>query len=354
MSQNNGLTLECLAVGSLPHKNIDKAIDLVGRYFGTIPFWPQMTQINKNEDMILQFTENLPSFFADECIFKPNKKDIEKFLSDYNEIIFKNSASILEKYGLSDNYASAFKGFLKLLKKTKPNYAKGQVTGAFTLSTTVKDNEGNYAFFDKSLKEVIVKMMSLKALWQIQKIKEASPETTPIIFIDEPNLSYLGSLKFTDIKEFDVVDMIKSVSDIIKENGAMSGLHCCGNCDWAIVIKSGIDIINLNVFVYEKDLDLYIDDLKEFLQNGGKIVWSTVPTMNRELLKRTDLADMLPVFENAVKNLTKKGIDEKIVIENSMITSSCGMGTLSEELAERAMRLVKELSDNRKAVWRLN
>lgn len=354
VSQNKDLTLECLAVGSLPYDNVEKAINSVKRNFKKIPFWPQMTNLSKNEDMILQFTENMPSFFAEECIFKPKRKEIESFLNDYNDILSNNSSDILEKYGLSDDYSSAFKKFIELLKVLKPKFAKGQVTGAFTFSTTVKDDKGNYAFYSKTLREVIVKTIALKALWQIKKIKQANPEITPIIFIDEPNLSYLGSLKFMNIKEFDVIEMISPIAKIIKDNGALCGVHCCGNCDWAIAMKSGADIINLNVFMYEKDLGLYIDDLKEFLKNGGKIVWSTVPTMNKELLKRTDLDDMIPVFENAVNNLTKNGINEKIVIENSMITSSCGTGTLSENLAEKAMELVRELSDNRKAIWHIN
>ena len=348
------LTLECLAIGSLPYKRVDEAMDVVRENFKTVPFWPQMTQLDKNEDMIIQFTEGMPSFFADERIFKLNKKANDKFLQDYIDILANHSAEILDYYKISEKYSKAFNKFLELLKETKPEFAKGQVTGAFTFSTSVKDDKANYAFFNNNLREIIVKTMILKALWQIKEIKKANPKTTPIIFIDEPNLSYLGSLKFSDIKELDVIEMIKPVSDIIKQNGGISGLHCCGSCDWAIPIKSGVDMINLNVFMYEKDVDLYIDDLKDFLNNGGKIVWSTVPTMNRELLRLTNVKDMARVFENAVNYLTKKGIDEKIIIENSLITSSCGTGTLTDELAARAMRLVRELSENRKALWHLN
>ena len=53
---------------------------------------------------------------------------------------------------------------------------------------------------------------------------------------------------------------------------------------------------------------------------------------------------MISVFDKAVKYLTEKGIDEKIIIENSLVTPSCGAGALSEELAEKAMDLTKQLS----------
>ena len=354
MNRKNALSLECLAIGSLPHDSVKKAMEVVKRNFKTIPFWPQMTKLSKNEDMIIQFTENMPSFFVEERCFRYNKKQTESFLADYREITNKGLKSILEKYGLSSSYSIAFESFLELVEKTKPDFAKGQVTGAFTLSTSLVDERGNYAFYNKNLREIILKTVILKVLWQIEKLKYVNPKIKPIIFIDEPNLSYLGSLKFSNIRKSEVIGMIKPVSDIIKQYGGLSGIHCCGSCDWAIPVKSGVDIINLNVFFFEKELELYLEDLKIFLENGGKIAWSVIPTMNKELLKKADLKDMISIFENAVKYLTKKGIDEKIIMENSLITSSCGTSTLSVEMAEKAMKLVRELSDNRKAIWHSN
>ena len=62
MSQNSELTLECLAIGSLPCDNLENAMEIVKTNFNNIPFWPQLTKISKNEDMIIQFLENMPSF----------------------------------------------------------------------------------------------------------------------------------------------------------------------------------------------------------------------------------------------------------------------------------------------------
>ena len=69
-----------------------------------------------------------------------------------------------------------------------------------------------------------------------------------------------------------------------------------------------------------------------------------MPTLDTKVLENMDLEKAIAVFEKAVKYLTKKGLDEKIIIENSLITPSCGAGALSEELASKAMRLTKELS----------
>ena len=58
------LTLECMAIGSLPHNNLNDAMALVKKDFFNIPFWPQLAKISKNEDMIFQFLENMPSLFC--------------------------------------------------------------------------------------------------------------------------------------------------------------------------------------------------------------------------------------------------------------------------------------------------
>lgn len=95
-------------------------------------------------------------------------------------------------------------------------------------------------------------------------------------------------------------------------------------------------------------------EFKRFLSRGGKIAWGIVPTKDSKAIEDADLDKMIKIFENGVKNLTKMGIDEKIIIENSLITPSCGAGSLSEELAQKAMDLTKQLSENRKAIWHLN
>lgn len=355
MAKNSKLTLECLAIGSLPHVDLEKAMELVKKDFNKIPFWPQLTKISKNEDMIFQFLGNMPSFFIDEERGKSYLEteseqffeDMEQFFIDYEEILADENTDTIDKYAI--NSSCAFKEFIKIVQETKPMYAKGQIVGPFTLSTTLVDKVGKCAFYDETLKEIIIKTLTLKALWQIREIKKVSPDTTPIIFIDEPSISQLGTSAFITVTADEVCDMIKEISDLIKLNGALSAIHCCGKCDWNVPIKAGVDIINLDAYAFAQNLSLFSDVLKSYLEAGGKIAWGVVPTLYPEVLEKADLPSMISVFDKAVKYLTKKGIDEKIIIENSLVTPSCGAGALSEELAEKAMDLTKQLSESLKA-----
>lgn len=350
MAQNSDLKLNCLAIGSLPHTNLDEAMTVVRENFKSIPFWPQLPKISKNEDMIVQFLENMPSFFSDEKSEKTYLEtesdkffcDIEQFFCDYEEIVSDINSDTIEKYAI--NYSLSFPKFIEIVKETTPEFAKGQIVGPFTLATTLVDKFGKCAIYDETLREIIVKTLTLKALWQIKQIKSANKNTTPIIFIDEPSISQLGTSAFITISQEEVISMLKEISDLIKANGAMSAIHCCGKCDWTVPIKAGVDIINLDAYTYAQNLSLFNNYLKKYLAEGRKIAWGVVPTLNPELLSKADLDKMIKVFEKAVKYLTEKGIDEKIVIENSLITPSCGAGVLTTTLAEKAMNLTKELS----------
>ncbi len=342
--------MECLAIGSLPYDNPQKALTIVQKYFNKIPFWPQLAKVSKNEDMSFQFLEGMPSFFIPQegefCFDTENEAffdDIEQFLSDYEAIIYNKDYDLLQKFAISENFSSTFKGFLQLIKSNNCKFAKGQITGPFTLATTLCDTKGRCAVYDETLRELIVKILSLKALWQVIEIKKTG--ALPIIFIDEPVLTQLGASSYLTVSHKEASSMIKEISDVIKDNGGMSGVHCCGKCDWTVPISSGIDIISLDAYAYAQNLSIFYESIKTFLEKGGKIAWGIVPTKDVSALENADLEQLVVNFKKAVNYLTKKGINEKLIMDNSLVTPTCGAGSLSDELAEKAMRLTFELKE---------
>lgn len=356
MNQYSNLKLQALAIGSLPHNDLTKAMNVVKKDFPQIPFFPQLKNINKNEDMIIQFLEGLPSFlpsklgnFTIDSDSEEFFEDLETFFANYEEIISDSNSETLGNYGISKDFSSSFEEFENIIKTTNPQFAKGQIIGPFTLATTLQDNNGKAVIYDETLKDIIVKLLSLKALWQIKRIKKANPNTTPIIFIDEPSISQLGTSAYMTISKNDVTQMIQEISDIIKANGGISALHCCGKCDWSIPMKAKIELLNPDAYTFAENFSIYYKMIENLLQSGGKIAWGIIPTLDVEALENTSLDILIEKFNQAIKYLTNKGIDEKLIIDNSLITSSCGVGSLSIENAERAMDLVSELSKELRA-----
>lgn len=358
MKKLKNLTLKCMAIGSLPHTETKQAISLIEKDFQDIPFWPQLVKLNKNEDMIFQFLEKMPSFFCEnDKLFLDTEydaffEDFEEFFNDYEEIISNPGSAKLEKYKITR--AAAFETYIDLLKRTKPDFAKGQIIGPFTLASSLCTKNGLAAVYDETLREIILKTLTIKALWQIKQMKLASPDITPIIFIDEPSISQLGTSAYVGISKSEIISMLSEITGILKENGAIPALHCCGKCDWTIPIDAGVEIINPDAFSFAENLSLFNTELEEFLQNGGKIAWGIVPTLDKKALEKITLSDLEQKFRSAIKYLTKKGINEKLVIENSMITPSCGAGILTVEMAEKAMDLTKELSIRLKEIYEID
>lgn len=347
------LSLAPGAIGSLPHDNAKEAVDFIFETFDTIPFWPQLSNVSAKEDMIIQLNEGIPGLKFDEeanklCFDTEDEEfflQLEEFFEDFEKITVEKDFDLLEKYAISHEFSSSFDPFVNKLKETKPAYAKGQVTGPFSWGVSICDNEKKAAFYDETLRDIIIKALTLKALWQVVNIKKASGDTVPIIFFDEPTLSQYGTSAFLTVTKEDVIDSINQIAQVLKENGALVGIHCCGKTNWSLLTDSEIDILNFDGFFFGESLSAYSSEIKSFLEKGGFIAWGMIPTLDVDALEKSDKDSILDHFEKAKSYLLKNGIDEKLLLAQSFITPSCGAGSLNLEMAQKALTLTKELSD---------
>lgn len=359
------LSLKATAIGSLPHKNTNEAIKLVFETFKQIPFWPQLAKVSRHEDMTAQFLQGIPGIKFDteqEKYICDTQSDeffceLEEFFMDYEAIVNEKDFTNLEKYAITPPCSSALPLFLKELAEKKYPFAKCSITGAFTLGTSLCDTENVCVFYDETFREVLIKGLTLKAIWQITEIKKVSPETTPIMFMDEPVMSQFGTSAFITVKREDIVSCLKEISDVIKDFGGLSAVHCCGKSDWSVLVDSGIDILNFDAYAYAKSLCAYVKELGNFLKSGGYIAWGIVPTLDKEALKNASIDELEEKFEIAIDEFIKKSngsITKDLLLKQSFFTPSCGAGGLTLELAEKAMVLVNELSKKIKQKYGVN
>jgi len=347
------LTLLSTAIGSLPYDNPEKALDLIFDKFPKFPVWPQLSKVSPNEDMIIQFLQNIPGAVYDK---DDNRwyldqelpefyEQLEEFYLDYESIVTEGQLELLDKYGISGEFSSTIPLFLEKIEKNSPIAVKGQITGPFTWGTSLVDREKKCVFYDDTLKEVVIKGLTLKALWQIYQFKKHSPDSIPVIFLDEPTMSQYGTSAFITVSRSDIIDSISEISTILKQHGAKVGIHCCGKTDWSLITDSNVDIINFDGFFFAESLSLYAKEVDAFLKKGGMIAWGITPTLDEDSLKASSLKSLEEKFEQAKSYLVKKGIDEGLIIESSILTPSCGAGGLSEELAVQAMEYTSKLSE---------
>jgi hypothetical protein len=330
------------AIGSYPHKSVDDACNLILNTLPEIPCWPQLPERDMREEMLVQYTEGLPFLKL-----VPEEKKIYVDMPDDNtdelETFYnKYLSDDVELFSISDSYAVGFSNMIRVLKEKKPVHlraTKGQIVGPITLAGSLKDPEQISVLHDPVLFDVIVKLLSMKACWQIDKYSEFGLPS--IIFLDEPYLSSYGSA-FASLKKEQIVGSFNEIFQSIHNRKALSGIHCCGNTDWTMIMETQVDIINFDAYGYMDTMLIYKGEVKSFLERGGILAWGIVPTTDS--IKEVTIDSLMEKLVTAVDYLVNSGIEAKLVIENSLISPSCGTGTMPLEEAEKAMALTYELS----------
>lgn len=328
-------------IGSLPHTaNIDEALDLIFQSIPEIPFWPQLPKRDPREGMVAQYSENIPCLRMgrDGLFFQAGDQDKELELF-YERLI----ANDFDYFRISPDFARGLHAFYKRLEQRGTSgieFIKCHITGPFTFAASVKDESGKALLHDQVFMQVVLKALMMKALWQLKHFARFGKPM--IVFIDEPYLGAFGSA-YTPINREDVVSGLTELTEGIKAQGALTGVHCCGNTDWSILTDTlTIDIINFDAYSFLDKFTLYADNLKGFLERGGIICWGIVPTQEfNAKIKPEDLAGRV---RDGIDALAKKGVDRGLLSSNLLITPACGLGTLDISMAEKIFRLLSETS----------
>lgn len=337
MRMTKGLAL---GIGSLPHLDAEAALDLIFKYLPQAPFWPQLPKRDPREGMVAQFSENLPCLKLREgnVIFDP--KDKESSLEAFYERVISDD---VDYFKISDGFALGLNKFYQRLKGSglkEARFIKVQITGPFTFLASINDEFGRSLLHDPVFKQAIIKALAMKLRWQINLFKEFGKQV--IAFIDEPYLGAFGSA-FTPINKEDVVQGLNELGESVKEKDVLLGVHCCGNTDWSILTDVPyINIINFDAFSFQEKFILYAQELKAFLKRGGIICWGIVPTQEFSAKENADILSQR--LRKGIESLVKKGVEEKLLLENLMISPACGLGTFEPAKSEQIFKLLSETS----------
>ncbi len=338
-------------VGSLPLSDHKEAIELILKETPMIPLWPQLPH-NPLEHMMPQFAENIPCI-TEQNIEQPEGRiffDIERegfeedMLAFYEEYIMLSEApSQLEnsRFALSRQRGKGLHLFREAIKNAPDIKAvKGQVTGPFTMLTGIKDKEGKAGYFNDTIRDMVIKGISMKAAWQARVLAQASQKTA-IIFIDEPAMAGLGSTAFIGVTGEEIQTMVNEVAEAIHQQGGLVGIHVCANTEWATLLKSQIDIINFDAFSFFDKFIAEKEEINNFLNRGGIIAWGGIPTNKEDIPGKTSemLQDM---FNQQMAALVSPERSMKDIIKQTLITPSCGTGSLPLDLAKQVVRLTRE------------
>ena len=338
------------AIGSLPHEDPARAVDIVLASVPEAPFWPQLPRLGIQEQMEVQYSEGIPCVVIDRqkgrMYFDSAKDYSESFAAFYEAYLAADQAAGLGPaswMAISPAFSSGLYALERRLtaEATKRPFVKLQTTGPCSFALTITDENKRPIYYNEQFRDVIIKALAMKCRWQIQKFKPLAERT--ICFIDEPILSAFGSSTYLSLKRADVVAHLQEIIAAVHAEGSLAGIHCCGNTEWSILVDAGADIVNFDAFGFGETIAMYPAALKAHLERGGAIAWGVVPTSLA--IRQQTVESLVAHFETMAENLAAKGLDRQLIFQQAIITPSCGSGSMDIADAERVFQLLPLVSE---------
>ena len=324
-------------IGSFPHSD---GTELCPRLVEAvqIPAWPQLPRRTFRENMYTQYSAGLPGIVIDEAREKIMFNTSDDLSAALEEFYTRYLADDVDSFALPPTYAAGFYTMLDTLKVSAGQWAKGQVTGPISFGLTVVDQDLRSSLYHDQLLDPIVKQLAFNARWQVRQLKAARANV--ILFVDEPYMSSFGSA-FISLGREQVVALLDEIFEAIHAEGALAGVHCCGNTDWSVLMETSVDILNLDAYGYLENLALYPGELRAFLDRGGSFAWGIIPN-NEEIFNVTSMG-LAQRLQSGLRLIGDKArargisIGAEELAYRSLITTACGLGPTTIAIAERAI-----------------
>lgn len=340
------------AVGSMPHLDPVRALEVSTTALTEAPIWPQLPNRALTERMEIQYSEGMPRCVienAKERMYFDTRGDYSEELAVFYDHYLRamdpdEGTGDCSALAISQEYAAGLHAFLQRLESgsLRPPFLKVHTTGPVSFALTIVDEAKRALYYNEEFRDMIVKALAMKCRWQIQRFQPFC-EQGVICFIDEPILAAFGSSTYVSVAREDVVAMLTEVVDAIHADGALAGVHCCANTEWSIPIDAGIDILNFDAFGYGETIAMYAEHVKRYIGRGGSLAWGVVPTSDAVRGQTEEvLSGRLASLIEGLKSAT--GLSESTIREQTLITGSCGTGSLGEGDAESVFALTSRVS----------
>jgi methionine synthase II (cobalamin-independent) len=151
------------------------------------------------------------------------------------------------------------------------------------------------------------------------------------LVLDEPVLQSIGTPFFPGNPEL----AIEALNAVIDSTAipARWGLHICGNTDFSIISRVGIDLFHFDAYAAWEALQLYSEDLEGFVGSGGTVALGAIP-VSREEGERERARGIVQDAVRALGDLGQREVP---------IGPACGMRAVTIERAIEVGEMVREL-----------
>jgi hypothetical protein len=313
------------AMGIMPHKDVDKALDLA---LGLdIPFWPQLPHVSLYEDMYVQTSQNFPgieiNFDKGRLAFHTTK--FQESLEDYF-----TKMECAETYTLTPEYSVVFQ---KFLSQNLQSYKaiRGQITGPVSFGFKVLDENLKPIIYNEEVKTILFDFVQKKVNLQYHELKKKNPHA--FVWVDEPGLGYV----FSGLSGYNDQQAKEDYYQFVQGIEGPKGLHLCAEVNLPYLLELGVEILSFDAFQIGFMPKEYTQSVAEFIKKGGIISWGIIPTEFKALEIQTPekLASILSSYWNVVSENTDLSLDQ--IAEQALIAPArCCLVELTIEAAERS------------------
>jgi len=339
------LATRCIPLGTLPYDTVDSTTRMAAKLFEKLPFVAMLPNISKEDSLITRTLENIPGIKIKESKVKIKiasnhyKQGLSKLEKAFNHPELSN----LEHFAIDSPFIEKY---FQMIKKFKSPNATINLLGPFTISQILENVAEEEMLVDKTYRKLFIQSVCVKALWAIEKIKEANPETKPLIILEEPLFSRLGDIKREneDITVELVTAMFAKVFEKLHEAGAYVGVQCLEKCDWKIPISAGVDMISFDAYNNPNNLCIIPEQITEFVSRGGKINWAIVPVMNESIVKSLNIDIISNRLFATMEGLIVAGVPENFVYNSAFVSIQGNIEKLPIIFAEKAVILATQLA----------
>ena len=151
----------CLAtaIGSLPHKDPQQAVNVVLESIPNAPIWPQLPAFGLNEQMEIQYSEGIPRVVLDRekgRMYFDTTGDTSGDLAEFYE---KFCADDLEAFNITPDFSKGIYAMEAALKASggKRPFVKVQTTGPLSVGLSIVDENKRAIYYNPEFVDVVVK-----------------------------------------------------------------------------------------------------------------------------------------------------------------------------------------------------
>ena len=339
-------------IGSVPHTDPDEAVKFVMSYLPELPNWPQVPARGEREGFIHQFTAPLVELGivvekSGKQYFDTQQEEWGAKLARFYEMYMaamEGDDNVLDFFKFPEESAAGFYAFIRYLEAKgtgTAKFLKGQISGPLTLGLAMTDQDRRAIYYNPQGRDVLIKTLALQGLNQARTLGRFGLPV--MVFVDDPGLYASGQSTYITLKREEIITELNSIYEAIRGTGALAGTHSCAGLDWSILFESEVDIVSFDAFDYFTTVAGYIDEMKGFLNRGGSLAWGIVPTA-AEKVNRLTVETLGELWQERVEYLVQKGIDRQLLLEQALITPSCGVGTVTMDTALKVHELTTGLA----------